>query len=552
MKKALSSIFSALICLALLAGCGSNATDTAGKPLADAAGKKSLTIAQNANFAAGFAASAMSYECTFYATNWYDTLVEQKDGEFVPSLATDWKVSDDGLTYTFHLRNDVKFSDGTAFNAASVKLYYDNMRPYLGGSPNYGLLDVYTTEITADSEFTVSFHLSKRYFGVLKDLTMVHPRGIMSAAAFHEDGSLNTDYLMNNSAGTGPYMFESVNETATEYVFVRNPHYWDEKPDVDSFTVKIIPDSKVAAMQAGEVDFIMGSATLDASSYMELSSRDGFSGALSDLPCATEFIALNSEIAPFDDLNIRTAIQMGIDKEAIVENLHSGLKTVATSVLSNRLPYCGSVSAVTPSYDPDAAESMLDAAGYLDSDGDGYREMNGQKLSFKITYPSTGEYDKTILAVQSYMQKLGIEITTNPIDLMAYMQDIFTDGNYEMTCYISYWVPYDPYTFVSNMYPSLDYTDPSGIYSTDPQVAKALATMDIDEAKALISGIYATDDASAIERIYAEAIDCANKSSVIIPIDYANEYAVYNENVIASYTFNDISNRVDVAAINLK
>lgn len=331
------------------------------KPPADSVEKKAFTLAQNANFAAGFATSAMSYKRTFYATNWYDALVEQKDGEFVPFLATDWKVSDDGLTYTFNLRNDVKFSDGTAFNAGSVKLYYDNMRPYLGGSPNYGLLDVYTTEITADSEFTISFHLSKRYLGVLKDLTMVHPRGIMSAAAFYEDGSLNTDYLMNNSAGTGAYMFESVNET-----------------------------------------------------------RNGV------CPCAQS--------------------------------------------------------------------SLLG------------REAGGGFL-----------YRKNHPRLQSCRHAGG-------------------RGRF----YISYWVPYDPYTFVSNMYPSLDYTDPSGIYSTDPQVAKELATMDTDEAKALISGIYATDDASAIEGIYDEAIDCANKSSVIIPIDYANEYAVYNENVIASYTFNDI------------
>ena len=70
------------------------------KPPADSVEKKAFTLAQNANFTAGFATSAMSYERTFYATNWYDALVEQKDGEFVPSLATDWKVSDDGLTYT--------------------------------------------------------------------------------------------------------------------------------------------------------------------------------------------------------------------------------------------------------------------------------------------------------------------------------------------------------------------------------------------------------------------------------------------------------------------
>lgn len=558
MKKPLSLLLALAMCLALFAGCGSGAPDDAASPSPsvspqeEAPAANTVTIAQSYNFSAGFATEVHSYECTYYMVNWYDTLVEQKDGKYVPSLATDWKVSDDGLTYTFNLRDDVKFSDGTAFNAESVKLYYDNMRPALGASANYGQLDMYTTDITVDSEFTVSIHLSQRYFGVLKDLSMTLPRGIMSAAAFNEDGSVNSDYLLNNTAGTGPYMFESVNATATEYVFVSNPYYWGEKPEVDSFKVKIIPDSKVAAMQAGEVDFIMGSDTLDASSYIEISSWNGYAGALSGVPCATEFISLNSEAAPLDDLKLRTAIQMGIDKDAIAANLYNGLKTPASSVMSTELPYCGSVSVTTPGYDFAAANALLDEAGYLDTNGDGYREADGAKLSFKITYPSTGAYDNTILAFQSYMLKLGIEIVTDPVDLMTFMQNIFMGmGTYDMTCYISYWVPYDPYTFVANMYPSLDYTDPSGIYSTDPQVAKALATMDVDEAKALIAGLYATDDDALVEEIYATAINSANESSVVIPIDYTNEYAVYNEAVIASYTFNEIPNRVDVAAITV-
>ena len=150
------------------------------------------------------------------------------------------------------------------------------------------------------------------------------------------------------------------------------------------------------------------------------------------------------------------------------------------------------------------------------------------------------------------MKKLGIEITTNPIDLMAFMQQVFTEGNYEITAYMSYWFPYDPYTFVANMYPSTDYTDASGIYSTDPQIAKALATMSEDEAKELIAGLYKTDDPDTVQNIFTTALNSANESSVVIPLNYRNEYAVFNNEVIESYTFNSIPNHVDVAAIKLK
>ena len=207
-----------------------------------------------------------------------------------------------------------------------------------------------TTEITVDDEYTVSFHLSRPYYNVLNDLSMVMPRGILSAAAFNEDGSLNTEYLMTHTPGTGPYMFESVNETATEYTFVKNPNYWGEEPDVERFTVKVIPESKVAAMRAGEVDFIMGSDTLDANSYLELSQVEGITGVISDFDFVTEFVALNDEVAPLDDLNVRTAIQMAIDKESIAQNIYSGLRTKANSVMPADMPYC-TATVPTPDYD---------------------------------------------------------------------------------------------------------------------------------------------------------------------------------------------------------
>ena len=550
MKKLLSLLLVGVMSVMLLAGCGTTGGGQDNPDSGSDETEKSISIAQSANFSMGFAPGVQSYETTYYMNNFCESLVEYRDGEYQPCLATDWTVSEDGLTYTFYLREDVQFNDGTAFNAEAVKLYFDNMKSVIGTSANYGQLDI-TTEITVDDEYTVSFHLSRPYYNVLNDLAMVMPRGILSAAAFNDDGSLNTEYLMTHTPGTGPYMFESVNETATEYTFVKNPNYWGEEPDVDRFTVKVIPESKVAAMRAGEVDFIIGSDTLDANSYQELSQTEGITGIISDFNFVTEFIALNDEIAPLDDQNVRTAIQMAIDKESIAQNIYAGLRTAANSVMPADMPYCDA-TVTTPDYDMTGAIALLEDSGWVDSDGDGIREKDGKVLSFTITYPSTGVYDNVVLFFQSAMEELGIEIKTNPIDLMAFMQQVFMEDNYEMTAYMSYWFPYDPYTFVANMYPSTDYSDPSGIYSTDPQVAKALATMSDEEAKALIAGLYNTDDPAVVQEIFTEALNSANESSVIIPLNYRNEYAVFNSDVIESYTFNSIPNHVDVAAIHLK
>lgn len=233
MKKLLSLLLVGVMSVMLLAGCGTTGGGQDNPDSGSDETEKSISIAQSANFSMGFAPGVQSYETTYYMNNFYESLVEYRDGEYQPCLATDWTVSEDGLTYTFYLREDVQFNDGTAFNAEAVKLYFDNMKSVIGTSANYGQLDMLTTEITVDDEYTVSFHLSRPYYNVLNDLAMVMPRGILSAAAFNDDGSLNTEYLMTHTPGTGPYMFESVNETATEYTFVKNPNYWGEEPDVD-------------------------------------------------------------------------------------------------------------------------------------------------------------------------------------------------------------------------------------------------------------------------------------------------------------------------------
>ncbi len=567
MKRRKTMIMAFIMSVTMLAGCGSSSQSTKEQSSANSSsvaestssdektdsgsGNKSISIAQSASFSMGFGQGVMVYENAYYADNFYEPLVKYQDGKYVPCLATEWSKSDDGLTYTFKLRKGVKFNDGTDFNAQAVKLYFDNMRPTLGASTNYGQLDMLTKEVTADDDYTVSFHLSRPYYNVLNDISMAMPRGILSAAAFNKDGTTNEKYLMEHTPGTGPYMFKSVNSTATEYTFVKNPNYWGEAPDVDSFTVKVIPESKVTAMRAGEVDFIIGSETLDAASYHELSKTDGITGEVSDFDFVTEFIALNDDVKGLDDINVRTAIQTAIDKASVAENIYSGLRKPADSVMPSNMPFC-KYDTKTPEYNFENAVKLLDDNGWKDTNGNGVRDKDGTELSYTITYPATGVYDDVVLYYKQTMKELGIEIKTDPIDLMTFYDKIFTKTDYEMTAYISYWFPYDPYTFVANMYPSTDYKAADGIYSTDPQVAKSLATMSKDEAKNLIKGLYTYDDEKKIQQIYTKALNSANESSVVIPLNYRNEYVVYNNEKISSYKFNSIPNHVDVAAVKLK
>lgn len=220
----------------------------------------------------------------------------------------------------------------------------------------------------------------------------------------------------------------------------------------------------------------------------------------------TEFYQPSEEIAPLDDQNVRTAIQMAIDKESIAQNIYAGLRTAANSVMPADMPYCDA-TVTTPDYDMTGAIALLEDSGWVDSDGDGIREKDGKVLSFTITIHPRVCTTMWFSFSKVLWKNWVLRFKTNPIDLMAFMQQVFMEDNYEITAYMSYWFPYDPYTFVANMYPSTDYSDPSGIYSTDPQVAKALATMSDEEAKALIAGLYNTDDPAVVQEIFTEALN---------------------------------------------
>ena len=107
-------------------------------------------------------------------------------------------------------------------------------------------------------------------------------------------------------------------------------------------------------------------------------------------------------------MNVRTAIQMSLDKAAVAENIYSGLRTPADSVMPSDMPFC-KYDTRTPEYNFDEAVKLLEDNGWKDSNGDGVRDKNGTELSYTITYPATGVYDDVVLYYQQTMQELGIE-----------------------------------------------------------------------------------------------------------------------------------------------
>lgn len=525
-----------------LCACNSEAPDTSGSDTTPV----SISTTESWDFSTGFypamspATSNGTYGFTYYARNCYDTLVVREGGEFKAGLAETWDISDDGLTYTFHLKEDVKFSDGADLNAEAVKTSleaaFSNLGDYIA---SFGKIGTLTESIEVVDEHTVAIHLTTPYYGVLNDLAMCNPMGIVSPNAFNEDLTTKEE-LMTQTMGTGPYMYAGDGD-GTSYTFVRNPNYWGEKPDVDEFTVKVIadPDAAILALRNGEVDLLAGTSRLSFAGYTELSSADGIGTVLDDSISNSRFIGFNTQEAPFNDAAVRQAVAYAIDKETISDSVFSGLETASEQLLDTSLPYCD-VEATTYSYNADKAKELLESAGWVDSDGDGIREKDGAKLSVTLDYiTNQGTMDDAALVIAQELGEVGFEVTPRGSDNMTWFTQVSTDFDFSLhTTYGGY---YDPFLTMTNMNPEM---------MSDPILWQVALTM--ENGTDTIKELDSTADLDRVQEIYSEVLTFAADQAVLVPFTSAHQYAAFNSDKIESFSFGSDQLFIEIANVKAK
>lgn len=536
-KKLLTFLVVSVLLLAASAGCSQQAGTTQ---------SKELTFCESWDFTSGFYTVltpevSTNYGPMYYAPNFYETLVNYENGKFVSGLAERWDISEDGLVYTFYLKKGVKFSDGAAFDAAAVKKNLEAVPKNLGKyNGTYGTVSTLIDEIAVVDAGTVEVHLTHPYYGTLKDFTMINPMGMVSPNALKEDGSPR-DELKTATFGTGAYMYKGETD-GTTYTFVSNPEYWGEKPQIEKFHVKVIPnnDAKLLALRNGEIDIIVGSDKISYDGFNEMKRTEGFTAAVSDTVANTRLIGFNAKKAPFDDVNVRLAASYGIDKQAICDSLFSGIETKADSLFDSTMPYCD-VKVTPHNYDRQKAISLLEEAGWKDTDGDGIREKDGARLEGEIIYMTgTAMIDDLALAISAQLKEIGMEIKVRGMEMLDYYAETMKNDFY-MSLNRAYGISYDPYTFVTNMNSDLQ---------TDFVAAQALAL--VENGNGILRELNATADENKIRQTYDLILKEVNDKAIFIPISYVRELAVYNSGKIDGYTFNGQPANVEVAAIKMR
>jgi peptide/nickel transport system substrate-binding protein len=350
--------------------------------------------------------------------NVYDTLVQPGDDlQMEPALAESWEISDDNLTWTFNLREGVTWHNGRAFTAEDVVYSYDRiMDPDFGAANAWRFAAV--TGVTAVDDLTVEITVSAptpnllTNIGAFKGMAIV-PREIV------EDGTIDTFPI-----GTGPFKFVESSPDGG-IVLEKNADYWraDEGlPYLDGVTFVQIPEqtTKLANLQEGEVDWIdsvppQNLADLEADERVQLQRVAGGD---------YHYFALNQNREPFDDVRVRQAIAMAIDRDVIAEAAQFGAAAANQTAIPDGSFWYFDYAPFTPG-DIDGAQTLLDEAGVSD---------------LTVEFLVTSDFPETVTQAQviaSQLEPLGITVEIADVDFSTWLA---REGDGDFDAFMLSWV----------------------------------------------------------------------------------------------------------------
>ena len=444
----------------------------------------------------------------------YETLVNITADGYEGCLAESWDISEDGKTYTFHIRDGVKFSDGEVCDANAIKANFDAI---IENKDRHTWLEMMNllVGVSAPDDKTFVIELSEPYYPLLTELGVTRPFAMISPKAM-KDGS--TKDGVNAYIGTGPYVLTDF--VTDEYaVFEANENYWGEQPKIKKITVKVIPDNqtRILALEKGEIDMIFGKNMIDADAINQYTGNDKFTVSLSD-PTSTRQIVLNTTKEVLADKEVRQALQHATNKQAISDGIFYGLEQPADTLFAKTVPYCD-IDLEPYAYDVEQAQSMLDEAGWVVG-ADKIREKDGQKLNIDLLYNSDSVTEKAIAEyLQSEYQKIGISLNIHGEEEQSY-RDNMKAGNFDMVFNICWGTPYDPQSSLAAMRAPVygDYAAPLGLED------KA----EIDQA---ITDILVSTDEQKRQDLYTFVLTRLHEDAVYIPLTYECNKAIYRSDL---------------------
>jgi peptide/nickel transport system substrate-binding protein len=454
----------------------------------------------------------------FIISNTNDGLVNYRPGttQIVPSLATSWTVSPDGLTYTFTLRQGVKFADGTPFDANVMKFSIDRefkidepQGPFAG----VGLDSIINKTVAiSPTQFQIVLNVPFSAFLAMVAFQAMYPVN-PTVAKINEIVNYTGTLKTEDPNGLGPYMLSGWQRTAgkdIELDLTANPNYWNATsgyPKTKNIIIKIYSDSTTLnlALQSGAIDIAYRQlASTDIKSYQSNNNFKVWTGPGSFI----QYLCFNEKQPPFDKVQVRQAIAAAIDRSLITNTVFLGQVVPLYSMIPIGMVY-HTDPFKTDYGDANVAQatSLLQSAGYSASN----------PLKFTITYP-TGHYSQTdgiASALKQALEKTGVmQVTVSSQPWANYKASTKAD---QLQVYIYGWYPdfVDPYDYTQPFLPD----NGIGFLSThyvSPQMAQLIKTAG------------STTDPSTFPQTYGKIQDLIATDVPMVPLFQGNTIAVSN------------------------
>ena len=355
----------------------------------------------------------------------YDTLIERDNEtlEFKPKMAKSWEISDDKLTYTFHLRDDIKWHDGKPVTADDVVYSYEQIMSDKVDAPHLRVYYQDISKVEKIDDYTVRFTYAIPYFRALE---FVGGIPIIPKHIFDDGQDFNSHPASRKPVGNGPYKFVEW-KTGKHVLLERNPDYYDKKkfPEIKKIRFKVIPDDTVAlqVLKKGQLDL----SSLRPIQWVRQTNSEKFNEEFVKhkyyLP-GYRYIGWNLRLPFFSDKKVRQALSHLVNRDAIVDKLEYGLGKITTG------PFWVFGEENNPDikpipYDPQTAKKLLDEAGWIDRDGDGIREKDGQKFSFTFLIPAGADfYTRLATIMKKDFEAAGLDMNIRTMEWAAFVQHL--------------------------------------------------------------------------------------------------------------------------------
>jgi len=338
-----------------------------------------------------------------------ETLVEvEPDGTIIPWLAKDWEISEDGLEYTFYLRDDVTFHDGTPFNAEAVKANIDRI-----SDPDVEVADAYPydqiTKIEMPDEYTIKWYLDTPISSFLE--SMLQTNFSMVSPTFVAPGSDMYTAIgnKNGTVGTGPYVYESFSP-GDKAVLVKNDNYWGEEPYYDIVEFYVVPDpaTRETMLLAGDVDVAVLPPITDLPALEANPDVDVVSVPSNRFL----YVAFNQDVELLQDQRVRQAINYAVDKEAINKNVMFGTGTLMNSPMPSM--FFGWCETGFYEYDPEKAKELLAEAGVAE----------GTEIEFWAPTSRYVQDFQVAEAISGYLADIGLVAVPQTFEWSSYINSV--------------------------------------------------------------------------------------------------------------------------------